>query len=244
MNAVIKIFKLENVLFFLLLLAAVIAAAVSLILMEESGSTSVSALGEDATPVLVIDAGHGGEDGGAVSITGVHESVINLDIALKMAALSDLTGIEYTLTRDSEEITYPETAKTVASRKKYDQKQRVALVNETKNAVLISVHQNCYPHKSPYGPQAFYAKSEGSDELAELIQGTLNATLSPSNRRIASPVASNIYLYKNVKCTAVLVECGFISNPDESKLLESEGYRLKVAAVLTCAYLQYLDTKE
>lgn len=240
----IKTFKLDNILFSLLLVAAVIAAVVSLILMKDPGSASASASGGKTTPMLVIDAGHGGEDGGAVSLSGVHESVINLDIALKMAALSDLTGIKYTLTRDSEEISYPETAKTIASRKKYDQKRRVALINETENAVLISVHQNCYPHKSPNGPQAFYAKGEGSDVLAELIQGTLNATLSPSNRRIASPVASNIYLYKNVKCTAVLVECGFISNPEESKLLESESYRLKVAAVLTSAYLQYLDTKE
>lgn len=240
----IKIYKLESVLFFMLLLVVVIVAGVSLIMMGTPGAASASVLGESAAQVLIIDAGHGGEDGGAVSISGVHESVINLDIALRMAALSDLTGIEYSLTRDSEEIKYPQTAKTVASRKKYDQKQRVALINEIKNAVLISVHQNCYPHKSPHGSQTFYAKNDGSDVLAELIQGHLNATLCPNNRRIATPVGNNIYLFKKVKCTAVLVECGFISNPDESKLLESKDYRLKLAVVLTCAYLQYLDKKE
>ena len=240
----IKTIKLYNVIFFILMFLAVAIAVLFILFGKSTNLSSAFSSGKTDKPVLVIDAGHGGEDGGAVSLSGIYESELNLDIALRMAALSGLTGIKYTLTRDSNDISYPDSAKTVSSRKKYDQRKRVELINDTSNAVLISVHQNFYPHKSPHGPQSFYAKNVGSDSLAELIQSSMNSYLCPSNRRIAMPVAKNIFMYKNVTCPAVLVECGFISNPEESKLLETETYRLKIAAVLTCAYLQYLDTNE
>ena len=240
--AVIKTIKLSNFIFFVLMLATVLVALIFVFLEKKIDFSLVSVTDRADTPVLVIDAGHGGEDGGAVSLSGVYESELNLDIALKLAALSDLTGIEYIMTRSSNDISYPDSAKTVSSRKKYDQKMRVQLINDTKNAVLISVHQNFYPHKSPHGPQSFYAKNLGSDSLAELIQGSMNSSLCPGNRRIAMPVAKDVFLFKNISCPAVLVECGFISNTEESELLDTEVYRLKIAAALTCAYLQYLDT--
>ena len=205
---------------------------------------SIFTSGNTDAPVLVIDAGHGGEDGGATSLSGILESELNLDISKRMAALSGLTGIKFIMTRDSDDIEYPDSANTISKKKKYDQKHRVEIINTTKNAILISVHQNCYPHKSPHGPQAFYSKKEGSDTLAKLVQDAMNASLYPENRRIAMPVASNVYLFKNVTCTAVLVECGFISNPDESKKLDTETYRLKVAASLMSAYMQYIDMNE
>ena len=242
--AVIKTFKLINVIFFILLLLTVLISLIFVLFARKNNFSFISASGKAEMPVLVIDAGHGGEDGGAVSLSGVYESEINLDIALRMAALSDLTGIEYTMTRENNNIAYPDSAKTVASRKKYDQKKRVEQINEINNAVLISIHQNFYPHKAPHGPQSFYAANAGSDSLAELVQGAINLSVCPGNRRIAMPVAKDVYLFKNVSCPAVLVECGFISNPEEAELLGTEAYRLKIAAALTCAYLQYLDTND
>ena len=242
--AMIKTIKLSNVIFLILMLLTVLVALFFLLFAKNSHFSLVSASGKADMPILVIDAGHGGEDGGAVSLSGVYESEINLDIALKMAAISGLTGVEYNLTRESNEISYPDSAKTVSSRKKYDQKKRVEQINETSNAVLISIHQNFYPHKSPHGPQSFYAVNAGSDSLAELMQGTMNSSVCPGNRRIAMPVAKDVFLFKNVSCPAVLVECGFISNPEESELLGIESYRLKIATALTCAYLQYLDTND
>lgn len=241
---VIKTIKLQTAVFWLLIFAAVVAAVLFMLFSDSSDFSSIFTSNKTERPVLVIDAGHGGEDGGAVSLSGVFESEINLDIAQKMAALSGLTGIEFIMTRDSDDIKYPEGLNTTSKRKKYDQKKRVELINATRNAVLISVHQNCYPHKSPHGPQAFYSKAESSDSLAALTQDAMNMVLYPENRRIAMPVANNIYLFKNVKCPAVLVECGFISNPEESKLLDTDTYRLKVATVLISAYLKYLDTNE
>ena len=242
--AVIKTTRLSKVIFLLLMLITVLLAIVFILYSNEEGIFFAASSAKTDMPVLVIDAGHGGEDGGAVSLSGVYESEINLDIALKMAALADLTGIEYRLTRETGDITYPDSAKTVSSRKKFDQKKRVEFINKTSNAVLVSIHQNFYPHKAPHGPQSFFAKNEGSDSLAELSQSALNSSLCPENRRIAMPVAKDVYLFKNVSCPAVLVECGFISNPEESKLLDTEVYRLKIAAALTCAYFQYLDTND
>ncbi len=244
MIAVIKTLKLNNVIFFFLIIATVVVALVFVLFAKNSDISLVSASEKTDRPVLVIDAGHGGADGGAVSLSGTLESELNLDIALRIAALSGLTGIEYSMTRESSDISYPESAKSIASKKKFDQKHRVEQINKTPNAVLISIHQNCYPHKAPFGPQSFYSKIEGSDSLAELIQNSMNTVLCPGNRRLAMPVAKNIYLFKSINCPAALVECGFVSNPAESKLLDTENYRLKIAAILTSAYLQYLDLKE
>lgn len=240
----IKTIKLCNVSFFLLICASVVIALFFVLLAKNFDFPLVSASAKTNMPVLVIDAGHGGADGGAVSLSGVLESEINLDIALRMAALSDFIGIEYTMTRESNDISYPDSAKSIAKKKVFDQKHRVEQINKTSNAVLLSIHQNCYPHKSPFGPQSFYSKIGGSDSLAELVQNSMNNALCPGNRRIAMPVAKDVFLFKSVNCPAVLVECGFVSNPTESKLLDTETYRLKIAAVITCAYLQYLDSNE
>ena len=237
----IKTIRLQVLIFWLLLIAVIIAAG---LFAGSSDMRSAFSSGSYDGPILIIDAGHGGADGGASSLSGVPESELNLDISQKMAALSGLTGIAYKMTRDSEEIEYPDSATSIAKKKKYDQKKRVEFINSTEKAVLISVHQNCYPQKSPFGPQSFYAKTESSDGLAVLIQDSMNAALCPNNRRIAMPISNDIYLMKNVKCPAVLVECGFISNPKESELLDTGEYRLKIAVVLISAYLRYTDTKE
>lgn len=238
----IKTVRLEKLIFFFLMLAAAVLAVIFVINPGFAGKTAVFTAGNKNSPILVIDAGHGGEDGGAVSSSGVRESSINLDIALKMASLSDLTGIDYTMTRDSEKIAYPESANSIARKKVYDQKKRAELINKTPNAVLISVHQNIFPHQSVFGPQTFYSKNDDSNVLAKLIQKTMNTDICPGSRRVAAPIAQNIFLFKNTSCPAVLIECGFLSNPREENLLSNDGYRLKMAVALTAAYMQYLNT--
>ena len=105
----------------------------------------------DQKQVLILDAGHGGEDGGAVAPNGTVEADVNLQIALRARAIAELTGIEVSMTRDSPDIAYPDDATTIAERKKADQHQRAELIRRTDNAVLISIHQNCYPDRKPSG---------------------------------------------------------------------------------------------
>lgn len=201
----------------------------------------VPVFSETESPILIIDAGHGGTDGGAVSETGTKESEINLAIAQKMEALTKLLGIEAVMTRDTEELEYPEEADTIRKKKVYDQKHRVEQINDTQNAVLISVHQNMYPNSKPRGPQVLYAATETSDSFAVMTQQNLLSVL-PDNIRTASQIDDSIYLMKNIHCPAILVECGFLSNPDDEFLLKTEEYQRKLSLILICSYLQYQDT--
>ena len=182
----------------------------------------------DQKQVLILDAGHGGEDGGAVAPNGTVEADINLQIALRARAIAELTGIEVVMTRDSPEIAYPDNATTIAERKKADQHQRAELIRKTDNAVLISIHQNCYPDRKPSGAQ-----------LGTAMHDNLIAYLDPQNRRVAAPISDKIYLMREVNCPAVLVECGFLSNESECAKLKDSGYQTKLAAVIIASYLQY-----
>ena len=170
---------------------------------------------------------------------GTVEADVNLQIALRARAIAELTGIEVVMTRDSPEIAYPDNATTIAERKKADQHQRAELIRKTDNAVLISIHQNCYPDRKPSGAQVLYAASDGSDALGTQMHDNLVAYLDPQNRRVAAPISDKIYLMREVKCPAVLVECGFLSNESECAKLKDSGYQTKLAAVIIASYLQY-----
>ena len=195
-----------------------------------------------ATPpqVLVIDAGHGGEDGGAVASNGTLESDINLAVALRLEALADFWGVNCIMTRQGPELDYPPEAETLSQMKKADQNARLALINSTPGAVLFSIHQNYYPSESPWGIQVFFGTVSDSAGLAQLTQSNMTAQLCPDNRRLASAMDESIYLINNAKCPAILIECGFISNPDERQKLETDHYQLELASVMLGSYLQYI----
>jgi N-acetylmuramoyl-L-alanine amidase len=190
--------------------------------------------------VMIIDPGHGGEDGGAVSVTGTYESTINLSISQKLKAIADLYGIPVVMTRNSDEIVYPENANTVKSRKKADQDARIDLINKIEHGILISIHQNKFTDSGPFGAQVLYAPTNGSEELAILLQESLVNNLNTENYRTAVQISDSIYLFKNISCTAVMVECGFLSNPDEADMLDSESYRLKIASVIAASFCDYI----
>ncbi len=185
---------------------------------------------------LIIDPGHGGADGGAVSVTGTYESTLNLDIALRARALAGLFGINCVMTRETQDIEYPEDAATIRAKKVADTHGRAELVNSIENAVLISIHQNKYTTSGPSGCQVFYAPTEGSPELAQRIQDTLRQ-LSEKNGRGAVQIGRDVYILNHVSCPAVLVECGFVSNYAEAALLETPEYRLKLAALIIGSYV-------
>lgn len=187
---------------------------------------------------LVIDAGHGGADGGATTVQGVCESDINLAVSLRIEALAQLFGTKTVMTRSDAEIAYPPEADTISKKKVFDQKNRVELINSVENAVLVSIHQNKYPDARPSGPQVLYAATDGSRELGELMHANLTALLCPENRRVAAPISGDIFLMRSVNCPAVLVECGFLSNSAEAALLQTGSYQTKLALVIFASYMQ------
>lgn len=192
--------------------------------------------------VLVIDAGHGGADGGASTASGVLESGINLDISLKVQSIAGLFGTETVMTRESEDIAYPPEADSIRKKKSFDQNSRVKMINETENAVLLSIHQNIYPDSRPSGTQVLYASTECSKEFGELTHTNLVELLCPENRRVAAPISNKIYLMKSVSCPAILVECGFLSNPEEAEKLQTEEYQRELAVVLFASFMQYFSS--
>lgn len=198
----------------------------------------------DGEYVLIIDPGHGGEDGGAVAADGTKESELNLVVALKTDAICALLGYKTIMTRRSEELDYPKSASTIRAKKIADQKARVELVNSTPNAVLMSLHQNIYSSPKPKGAQALYGKFSGSDLFAELIQANEAEYIDNENMRNAAKISDDIYLMKKVQCPAVLIECGFMSNPDELIKLKSSDYQMKLAAVFAASYIQFISGTE
>lgn len=190
---------------------------------------------------LIIDAGHGGEDGGAVSVSGTPESSINLLIALKTDQLCGLFGVQSKLVRSEDTSLADSNADTLRKKKHTDLINRTAMVNDTPNAVLLSIHQNNYVRSSSRGAQVFYHKDVQSQKWAVQMQELLRKSLDETNNRQATEIPDTVYLINHVNCQAVLVECGFLSNPEENQLLESDGYQSKIAAVLLSSYLQHFD---
>ena len=193
------------------------------------------------SPVLILDAGHGGEDGGASTAAGDKESDINLAIVLKMEVLFAFLGVETVLTRDADISIYDEGCKTIREKKVSDLKNRASLVQNTPNAMLLSVHQNTFTDSRYHGAQVFFGADERSVQWGEYTQRLLCEELDPSNSRSATTVPEHVYLFRNVDCPAILVECGFLSNGEDAALLLTDMYQRKLAAVLVGAYFHQLQ---
>lgn len=224
--------------------AFVCAAAIcgALLLSRAGTAAGAVAASRELPPVVVIDAGHGGEDGGALSCTGAPESGINLEISLKVNDLMHFLGIQTKMIRTTDCAVYSPGAQSIAEKKVSDIHNRVRMVEETPGALLVSIHQNNFPEGKYRGAQVFYAGTEGSRELAEQTQRCLAAQVDPKNRRECK-AAQDIYLLKHVTCPAILVECGFLSNPGEEALLRDAAYQKKIAAAICCSVMDFLEAK-
>ena len=193
----------------------------------------------DNRPCVIIDAGHGGVDGGAISYTGVYESQINLEVALKLDDLMHLLGIKTYMIRTDDRSVYTD-GDSIAAKKASDLKERVRIANHIENAVLISIHQNAFPDGKYCGAQTFYGKGQGSKELAAQMQRSLITYLNPGSNRKSKP-GNSIYLLEKSNCTAVLVECGFISNPTEEAKLRNPHYQQQLCAVIAATLSTFLS---
>ena len=206
------------------------------------GNKTVTVISENAQIKnhVVIDAGHGGVDGGAVSCTGVLESKINLEIALKLEAMLHLFGIRTVMIRNTDRSVYTQ-GTTIAAKKVSDIRERVRIVNSTQNALLLSIHQNHYTDPRYSGGQVFYNHTADSKKLGEMMQAALHTNLDSSNKRPAKKI-SGVYLMEHINCTGILVECGFLSNPQEEAFLRDASYQKKLCGVIAATVSGYLNT--
>lgn len=198
------------------------------------GSGAVTVMVENAPlenrTCIIVDAGHGGIDGGATSCSGVLESQINLDIARRLNDLLCFLGYDTKMVRTTDTSVYTE-GNTIAAQKVSDLKQRVKMVNETRNAILISIHQNTFSDSRYSGAQVFFADDSLSKKLAQELQSTFISVLNPDSKRKSKP-SDGIYLMQNITRPGVLIECGFMSNPEEEARLRNAGYQKEIACVI------------
>ena len=192
------------------------------------------------TGPLILDAGHGGEDGGAVSLTGVPESQINLAIVLKLRDVLGLYGVDPILLREEDISLYSEGASTLREKKRSDLKNRVEAVEAVEGGTLLSIHQNTYTSSRYSGSHVFYAPTDGSQALAEHFQTCIKEALQPDNERAVKQIPDTVYIMNHIACPAVLIECGFLTNPEEEALLREEDYQRQLAAVIAAGWLTAL----
>lgn len=191
---------------------------------------------------VIVDAGHGGDDGGAIGIDGTVEKDINLDIALKLEKILKFYGFNVIMTRTQDVMTCDDGLDSLRKRKISDIHNRFELMRKNPDAIFISVHQNKFEDSSQHGTQVFYSgNDERSKELAKAIQTSVTLTLQRKNDRVVKKSGSGIYLLYHAKIPAVLVECGFISNSEEVKKLKDESYRMKLAILIADGLLKYLS---
>lgn len=196
-----------------------------------------------STPVsnhtIILDAGHGNPDGGATGSDGSIESDLNLDIVLKLQKLLEASNCTVILTRSDENGIYESTADTIREQKVSDMKSRVQIANNSDAELFISIHQNKIPQTEYSGWQTFYKnKDETSKKVAENIQTSLNYFIKKENSRTIKSI-SGIYLTKNVKIPLVIVECGFLSNEEENKLLQTDEYQNELAWSIYIGIMDY-----
>ena len=193
---------------------------------------------------ILVDAGHGGVDGGAVASDGTLEKDLNLQIALKVAAWLRLLGVRVTMTRETDCSIHDESTQTIRQKKISDIKNRLELLEESQADLLLSIHQNMYGQSRYRGTQVFYGGGNAwSKPAARSLQQSVQKLLQPENTRQVKQTTKSIYLLYHATKPAVLVECGFLSNADELGLLKQEDYQRQLSFCIICGILDYQNIK-
>ena len=187
---------------------------------------------------VIIDAGHGGFDGGAVAPDGTLEKDLNLSVALKLDSVLKIMGYDTVLVRDTDVSTADDKG-TERSQKVSDIKARLRLTEKYKDALFVSIHMNKYTSPQPHGAQVFYSQVDGSKELVECIQRSITAGVQTDNKRVVKKTTKDIYLLYHAVIPSVIAECGFISNPNDLLKLKSDEYQLKMAAAIAAGINDY-----
>lgn len=219
---------------------SLIIIAVTVSAAEKSVNAGALAAGNDIT--VVLDAGHGGIDGGTSAKDGTLEKSVNLDITRCVESYLKCFGISTVLTRNSDESIHDKDAETIRQKKVSDIKNRLNIVEATPNSVLVSIHQNYFTDSSVKGSQVFYSKNnKNSKDLAELIREKITVNLQPDNNKEIKECGSSVYLMYHTTVPAVMIECGFMSNADEAAKLKDFDYQQKIAFLIACGVAEYIQ---
>ena len=187
--------------------------------------------GEAAIPrIIVLDAGHGGADGGASGPDGTRECDLNLAITLKTDVVLGLLGEETLLLRSTDTDLSSSDAKSISQKKVSDIRRRVELTNSQPGAILVSIHCNTYSQEKYHGAQVFY--TGGAKEFGETMQLALKNGVDPTNARMAKAVSPDVYLMNHIKVPGILVECGFLTNQEELTNLKDPDYQTRLAVTI------------
>ena len=204
-------------------------------------SVAPFASGVEAPITVVLDAGHGGEDSGAVGVNGVLEKDLNLRITLMLGEMLESAGVSVVYTRTEDRLLYTEAQNIKGKRKIYDLYNRLCMAREQPNAILVSIHMNKFTEEKYSGLQVYYAPADPSSRLlAEALRTRVKEDLQPNNRRAVKAADDNIYLLHRADFPAVLVECGFLSNYEECEKLCKEDYERQLSFSLFCGMMEYI----
>ncbi len=233
---------------FLIIIPLLVCSIVlsSSIVYKKQKTVRVDNINTAKPPIIIVDAGHGGFDGGATAKDGTIEKDINLKIARYVSEYLNLLGFDTILTRDKDISLEDESELSIKSRKTSDIHNRMKIMEQTENALFVSIHQNHYSVEKYSGLQVFYSPnfSEESSALAQSIQETIIKTLQPDNKRQNKKCGNSVYLIFNAVKPAVLVECGFLSNVEETNLLKTDDYQRKIAYCISLGIYNYVNLKD
>ena len=227
-------FKKRSRLVALGIAAAVVIMIICFVMISSRGSGYAHRASSNAlrTVTIIVDAGHGGMDGGATAADGTVEKDINLSIALKLRDMLDTAGYNVIMTR-------------VRQQKVSDIKNRMKIIEQTPDALFVSIHQNHYGGPSYSGAQVFYSKNNPeSEKLAKAIQQDIRSLIQPQNQRAVKRTGTEIYLLYHAQSPAVMVECGFLSNAAETLKLKDDNYQNAMAFSVMCGITDYLKQDE
>ena len=206
-----------------------------------SSPSPVSAT-EQAAPTVVLDPGHGGEDCGAVGVDGTLEKDLNLQIAQRLRSLLTACGVTVVMTREEDVLLYDPSSDYRGQKKVQDLANRRRIAEQHENAIFVSIHMNAFPDAKYKGLQVYYSQNHpDSRTLAEGIQRGTKTHLQPENNRKIKPSGSSIYLLEKLHCPAVLIECGFLSHPEECARLSDENNQQALALIIGIAILENLS---
>lgn len=223
----------------LVALILAIIVCISSVLICQIQLVSSNTIINSTLPVIIIDAGHGGEDGGAVGVDGTYEKDINLQISLKINDILSIFGYKTYLIRTTDTAIHT-SGDSIRERKASDIHNRAATMNLYENCIYLSIHQNKYSDSRIWGTQTFYsANFDESREVAQFIQNAVKSQLQPNNKRQIKKSGTDIYVLYNATKPAVMVECGFVSNQSELNQLKDSAYQNNMSLAIATGIINY-----